>query len=560
MQFIRAGYRFLSSEVSGLHAAVYVLALSALFSSILALVRDRLLAHTFGASATLDVYYAAFRIPDLIFVIAGALVSVYILIPELAKRDESSQRRYIDTVIAGFSLFAVAVALVAFAAAPELLGRFFPRFVESGVLGEAVLLTRILLLQPILLGLSNILAAITQIRSRYALYSLSPLLYNLGIILGVTLFYPMWGTAGLAWGVVLGAALHVGIQVPSVFADGFLRTIPLIREPRALLSTVMISIPRALALSLNQIAFLALVSMAALLPAGSIAIFIFAYNLNSVPLAIIGASFSVAAFPTLAKALSLGERDEFISLVATATRYVFFWSVPASFLVLVLRAHIVRVVLGSGAFDWTDTRLTAAAFALLSLSLACQGLLLLLFRAYYAAGRTLVPLVPSAGIASLTVLLAWLGTTVFEVSVLRESAEVFFRVEGLAGSAVLSLAIAFSIATGVGALALVMHFETVFAGYFSLIWRGIGESILAGVVAGFSAYVFLELVSSFHVPSTTLSLFVQGALAGIFAIAMATAAYIVLGNREYAETYTSIAARLWRKKTDEITVVASAEQ
>ncbi|HEY4525248.1 MAG TPA: hypothetical protein VJL39_02685, partial [Candidatus Paceibacterota bacterium] len=135
-----------------------------------------------------------------------------------------------------------------------------------------------------------------------------------------------------------------------------------------------------------------------------------------------------------------------------------------------------------------------------------------------------------------------------------------FRVEGLAGSAVLSLAIAFSIATGVGALALVMHFETVFAGYFSLIWRGIGESILAGVVAGFSAYVFLELVSSFHVPSTTLSLFVQGALAGIFAIAMATAAYIVLGNREYAETYTSIAARLWRKKTDEITVVASAEQ
>lgn len=560
MQFIRAGYRFLSSEVSGLHAAVYVLALSALFSSILALVRDRLLAHTFGASATLDVYYAAFRIPDLIFVIAGALVSVYILIPELAKRDESSQRRYIDTVIAGFSLFAVAVALVAFAAAPELLGRFFPRFVESGVLGEAVLLTRILLLQPILLGLSNILAAITQIRSRYALYSLSPLLYNLGIILGVTLFYPMWGTAGLAWGVVLGAALHVGIQVPSVFADGFLRTIPLIREPRALLSTVMISIPRALALSLNQIAFLALVSMAALLPAGSIAIFIFAYNLNSVPLAIIGASFSVAAFPTLAKALSLGERDEFISLVATATRYVFFWSVPASFLVLVLRAHIVRVVLGSGAFDWTDTRLTAAAFALLSLSLACQGLLLLLFRAYYAAGRTLVPLVASAGIASLTVLLAWLGTTVFEVSVLRESAEVFFRVEGLAGSAVLSLAIAFSIATGVGALALVMHFETVFAGYFSLIWRGIGESILAGVVAGFSAYVFLELVSSFHVPSTTLSLFVQGALAGIFAIAMATAAYIVLGNREYAETYTSIAARLWRKKTDEITVVASAEQ
>src|SRR3972149_3818672 len=99
---MRETLRFLASPVRGLQAAVYVLAASALLSSVLALVRDRLFAHTFGAGVELDLYYAAFRIPDLIFVGTGALVSVYILIPELAKRDESSQRRYIDTVIAGF--------------------------------------------------------------------------------------------------------------------------------------------------------------------------------------------------------------------------------------------------------------------------------------------------------------------------------------------------------------------------------------------------------------------------------------------------------------------------
>jgi putative peptidoglycan lipid II flippase len=165
--------RFLSSEVRGLHAAVFVLAFSALLSSILALLRDRLLAHTFGASATLDLYYAAFRIPDLIFVAVGALVSVYILIPELAKRSNTSQKEYLDTIIAGFSLCASAVALLAVVLAPALLRLLFPKIVAAGSLDTLVDLTRIMLLQPIFLGLSNIFAAVTQSRNRYMLYPLS---------------------------------------------------------------------------------------------------------------------------------------------------------------------------------------------------------------------------------------------------------------------------------------------------------------------------------------------------------------------------------------------------
>src|SRR4051812_1128355 len=102
---LQRGWKLLAMEVRGLQAAVYVLALSAFLSSLLALLRDRLLAHVFGAGATLDVYYASFRIPDLLFVASGAMVSVYILIPELAKRSEAEQRSYIDTILAGFSLF-----------------------------------------------------------------------------------------------------------------------------------------------------------------------------------------------------------------------------------------------------------------------------------------------------------------------------------------------------------------------------------------------------------------------------------------------------------------------
>ncbi|MBI4088239.1 hypothetical protein HY418_02540, partial [Candidatus Kaiserbacteria bacterium] len=160
-------FRWISSEVRGLHTAFYILAASALLSSLLALLRDRLLAHMFGAGTTLDLYYAAFRIPDLIFVGTGALVSVYILIPELARRIGGEQKNYIDTVVVGFSILAIAVAGSAALLAPSMLPLLFPQFLADGHMPTLILLTRVMLLQPVFLGLSNILASITQTRKRY---------------------------------------------------------------------------------------------------------------------------------------------------------------------------------------------------------------------------------------------------------------------------------------------------------------------------------------------------------------------------------------------------------
>jgi putative peptidoglycan lipid II flippase len=321
---LKSALRFLSAEVRGLHSAVFVLAFSAFLSSLLALGRDRLLAHIFGAGPTLDIYYAAFRIPDLIFVGTGALVSVYILIPELAKRSSVEKRKYIDSILVGFSLFAACVSIIAGIFAPYFLTLLFPQFAANGSLPVLTFLTRIMLLQPVFLGMSNIFAAVTQYSNRYTLYSISPLLYNVGIILGVVLFYPFWGVAGLAWGVVIGAAFHAGIQVPSLISDGYFSKMPRTLEFKTLFSTALISLPRALALSMSEIAELGLIALAGLLTSGSIAIFVFAFNLQAVPLAIIGASYSVAAFPTLAAALSKGEKETFLNHVATAARYLFF--------------------------------------------------------------------------------------------------------------------------------------------------------------------------------------------------------------------------------------------
>lgn len=554
---LERGFRFIATEVRSLQAAVYVLALSAILSSLLALLRDRLLAHYFGASTTLDIYYASFRIPDLLFVLGGALVSVYILIPELAKRSSEEKRRYIDTMVVGFSLFAICVSALAALLAPAILSSLFPHFLAQGHLPELVLLTRIMLLQPILLGLSNILAAITQSAHRYALYSLSPLLYNLGIIAGTIVLYPLFGIAGLALGVVAGAFLHLAIQLPSVIADGYLRVIPRVHRVNDLFETVAISVPRALALSMTQLTFLGLTTIAGGLSAGSIAVFMFAYNLQAVPLSVIGASYSVAAFPTLASALARGERDAFIAHVATAARYIAFWSMPAMALVIVLRAHIVRAVLGSGSFDWTDTRLTAAALAVLSIALFAQALMLLLVRAYYAAGRTFTPFFVNvamtlATLGTAALILGWFGNQ----SVLSAT-QTLLRIEDLEGTRVLALALAYALVAVLGTLILALHFEWRFGGFVRKTARAWGESLVAALAAGEAAYAALQLFSPVTFSSTTLSVLAHGFAASVAGAIVAALAYRLLGSRELAETLLTLRGRI---RPLGITVAAPAEE
>jgi putative peptidoglycan lipid II flippase len=268
----------------------------------------------------------------------------------------------------------------------------------------------------------------------------------------------------------------------------------------------------------------------------------------------------VAAFPTLAAALSRGEHERFIEHVATAARYVFFWSIPASALILVLRAHIVRVILGSGQFDWTATRLTAAAFALFALSLAAQGLMLLLVRGYYAAGRTFVPFMISAAVAALALILGSGSILALKAQGFRHIVEVFMRVEDLPGSSVLALPAAYAIASIVGAIAMVAHFEYRFGGFVRRVQRSFWESLVAAIAGGYGTHIFLDLVSSFDVSSTVLSIFGQGFAAGVFGLTVICLVYYILGNREYAEVYTSAHSRLWRKGVPAVTAAAPAEE
>src|SRR3989344_484002 len=304
---VRRIFNFIYKEIGGLHEAAYLLGIFALLSQVLALARDRLFAHFFGAGAILDTYYTAFKIPDIIFVSTASMVSIYILIPFLTEKSsvsKNAERDFISGIFSAFFLLIVFVSAIAFALTPQFVKIFFPGFIDSAYFNDLILLTRILLLQPIFLGISNLFASITQVHRKFILYALSPILYNFGIIIGIIFLYPIFDFIGLGIGVVLGAVFHLGIQLPFIVKEGFFPKIAakmIVKKLNDIKKIIFLSLPRTLALSAHQFSLLLLISLASVMTDGSIAVFNFSFNLQSVPLTIIGVSYSVAAFPTLVR-------------------------------------------------------------------------------------------------------------------------------------------------------------------------------------------------------------------------------------------------------------------
>ncbi len=535
-------------ETRGLHEAAYLVALFALLSQLLGLVRDHLLAATFGAGGTLDIYYSAFRIPDFLFATVASLLSLYALLPVLSRLEQKSEGLMLSFMRQMLLLFFAAMAAIAavlFVLAPEILRLTAPGLAASpSSYGELLLLTRILLLQPMLLGASNILANLTQMRHRFVLYSISPLLYNIGIIFGIVVLYPLWGIAGLGWGVVFGAGMHLAIQVPFFTAEGAREALPRGMVLRELWEVLLLSVPRTLSLAAGQISLLVLVAIASLFAAGSISVFMFAYNLQAVPLTIIGVSYSIAAFPTLSRLHARGEHAQFIRYIEAALRHMLFWSIPATVFVIVMRAQLVRVILGAGAFNWDATRLTAAALALFVTSLVAQALTLFIARCYYAAGNTRKPLYWGVVDVAISVLASLALVKLFQSSYfVRTFTESLLRVSDVPGTVVLMLAFGFAIGSiadfAAGFVYLVRDFKIAHAPLGRLVFQSFSASVIGGTVT----YELLALTGAAGTINTTLGLLLQGLTAGILGILTTAVVLILLKNQEFAEALAAFRRR-----------------
>src|SRR3989344_4443042 len=412
--------RLINGSIYSVNAAALLLGAAGLLSRLLGIFRDRMLAERFGAGRELDLYYAAFQIPDFmvtLFILGAGSAAILPIFQEYLAKNKEEARNLISEITVFFLAGASLACMSAFILAPYLINFIVPGFSETERT-TAALLTRIMILSPLFFGLSGIFSSVVQSFHRFFAYAVAPLLYNLGIIAGIMIFVPFWGVKGVALGVILGALLHLGIMFFTVKTLGFVPSLAWYNLYQARIGAgvkrvLKLSFPRVLSLSFSQITGVILIAIGSTLSSGSIAIFQFAHNLYFFPIGIFGVSYSIAVFPRLSRAYLSGNGGEFFYELFSGMRSVLFWILPSAALFLVLRAHIVRVALGAGEFSWEDTRLTAAVLAVFVFSMFMHALISFLIKGFYALNNTKIPLLINIGASFISVVIAVIFTKVF---------------------------------------------------------------------------------------------------------------------------------------------------
>ncbi len=544
---------FLNKEFHGVNEAALLLGGFAFLSQLLGLVRDRTLAHVVGAGPILDTYYAAFRIPDLLYISIASLASVTVLMPFLidkihqGENNTQKARAFLNNIFTVYMFFMVVVSILVALFMPYIARYIAPGFSESQI-HSLITTSRIMLFSPIFIGLSNLIGTVTQLFRNFFIFSLSPVFYNVGILIGIAFLYPVYGVYGLAMGVIVGAIMHLLIQVPIVIKHGFFPRFISRIVWKEIFQVIKLSAPRTLTLSCNSLAFIILIAMASTLKSGSISLFTFSYNLQSVPVGIIGISYSVAAFPILVQSFSMKDMTNFINQIILASRQIIFWSLPVIALLIVLRAQIVRVILGSNTFSWADTRLTAAAVALFVVSLASQSLVLLFVRGYYATGNTKKPLIVNVFSSTMIVVFAYVLIYIFRTyPYVLSMLEVLLRVSNVPGTIMLALPLAYALGSLLNFFLIWVLFKRDFLhGASSKLWTTFIQSITAALVMGVVAYISLGILDDVFAINTGLGIFLQGFFSGIIGISFGVFTLSMMKNRELADLVKALSHKFWR--------------
>ncbi len=518
--------KFLNTQTKSVSFASLILAGSYLTSALLGLLRDHLLAGRFGAGNELDVYYSAFIIPDFVslILIFGAIAAAIIpIFSSYLVKSEEEAWQYVSNLLNIFLTFLIIVCIILIIFAPFLINLIAPGFSESKK-EMTVLLMRIMFLSPIILGTSSIISGILQVFHKFLVTALAPIMYNLGIIIGILFFVPHLGLPGLAWGVVLGGALHFLIQLPAFFSSGF-RYLPAragqnifnLQHP-GVKKTLKLMVPRSVGLGAGQFNTIVITALASTLASGSVAVYNLANNLSSILVNAVAVSLSTAVFPTMSVSYSKEDKKDFERKFLEAFRQIMFLTLPISILIFLLRAQIVRVILGTGRFTWIDTRLTAACLGIFSLGLFAQGLIFLLSKTFYAVRNTKIP----AAISFITVVFnimlslsfVWLLSFSNIFSIFLHGV---LKLQSIKNISVVGLSLAFTI-TAITEASLLLFFICKKLKIFKLMETIISlyKILISSILMAIATFLVRQLLIQYNIINlqTFLGVFLQLILAG----------------------------------------------
>ena len=320
-------FSLLYSRQTSILSGAAIIATTLMLSKSLGLIRDRLLAHVFSPDK-IDIFWAAFRLPDLIFqiIILGALsvafIPVFTEYFENKGKDEAYEMA--RSVLNVFLLiFIVATIVIYILAQPIISGLIAPGFTHDKQL-QVVVLTRVILFGEVILVLGSFFIGLLQSFQRFIIPSLAPVFYNLGIIIGIVFLSKPFGIMGAAIGVVLGAILHALIQLPLIWSIGFRFKFPLKFFHPGVKEIIRLMSVRVIGLGAEQINETVGVALASLASIGSVTYLTFAQHLQVVPIGLFGATLAQAALPVLSSEKARGKIEEFKITILTTFHQILF--------------------------------------------------------------------------------------------------------------------------------------------------------------------------------------------------------------------------------------------
>lgn len=548
--FLRNGRLLMTRRQTNILSAAFVIMAAYATSGLLGLVRNRLLAATFfgGREDELDVYFAAFVLPDTLFqlMIIGALSAAFIpVFSGYLKKGQEEASQLASAAINVITVIFLALAAIVFIASAPLARLIAPALSGENIRLLAQLL-RIMLAAQVFFALSGFLTAIIQAHQRFLIPALAPIAYNLGIIGGIILLSDTWGIFGPAIGVIAGATLHFLIQVPLASRLGFRYKMtftidhPGVREIRRLMPL------RSLTLAVGQAERFIAVFIATSLSAGSLAIFNFARQLYLLPVTLFGTTIGQASFPTLSAEVAAHEKEEFQKTLRASLLQVLYLSLPAAVIVLVLRLPAVRIAYGARNFPWEATVLTSKAVAMFSLAIPLQSMIGVVTRAFYALHDTKTPFITASIGATLTVVLSVL----------------FSQWQGLG---VIGLGLAIAVATLVQTLMLFVLMEKHVRLVNAQLVLPVVKMLIASATTGVFLWMPMRVIDRFILDTTrTVNLI----LLTVTVLAIGMVAYInlssVLGIEQLREV-VALGRRIgnWRKvlaQSEEVLESTSVEK
>lgn len=434
-RLLKKTQNFIFAKQKSIFSSAILLSFMIVLTSLSGFLRYRILAGYFNIEE-LDIFFASFRIPDIIFeiLITGALTSTFIPIYVKYKANKEELSKNISSIInlifLALTVFIIIVSLFLDKIIPVLTPGY-----DLIKMEKIVSLSRLLLLGQLpFFVLGNFLTGIGQANKTFFLSALAPIVYNLAIILTTIFLYPTLFLLAPIWGVIIGAFFLFVVQIPLFFNADFTYQF-ILKKTQGLTEFIRMVIPRAFTVIVAQIDATIDLTLTTFLGSGAYTVFYLAQHLQLLPVSVIGIAFGQASLPYLTEMYQEKKIDEFKKIISDSILNLFYLTIPIALFFIFARTPLVRLFFGGQKFDWEATVSTAVTLSYFSISLPFHGSYYFLTRCFYSMHDSRTPFYVSIFSILINTLLSLFSIFIFHLPVW--SLAISFSVSMIINSSVL---------------------------------------------------------------------------------------------------------------------------